>query len=250
MDVNPQSKQVFKKLQTWIDACDKHSECKQPHGQLFDLPKRLLDLSDFETGKVKLVETKNLDSREISYIALSHRWGPRDRPPLCSTKVNIKSHEQNGILLKDLPKNFRDTALVCHELDIDYLWIDCLCILQGPGGDFDTEMESIETTYANAYCVIAACNAKGAYDGFLKDRLPIQYVRLPPQKESTPELVMCENPDNFERDVIQSGLSQRGWVFQEHALARRTLFFTDKQVYFECGNGIWCETLTRLKKYV
>lgn len=237
-------------MERWIDTCDTHDQCKQPDDQVYDLPSRLLDLSNFtKERKIRVVETKGFVPKEISYIALSHRWGPRDKPPLCSTKNNIDNHKK-GIPLENLPKNFLDAALVCVKLDIEYLWIDCLCIIQGPGGDFDAEMEKIETTYANSDCVIAACSADGAYDGFLKDRKPIKYVRLPAQNESTPELFMCENLDNFQRDVMQSGLNQRGWVFQEHALARRTLFFTDRQVYFECGYGIWCETLTHLKKYV
>jgi hypothetical protein len=43
-------------------------------------------------------------------------------------------------------------------------------------------------------------------------------------------------------------LNKRGWVLQERALARRTIYFTARQTYWECGCGVRCETLTRLHK--
>jgi hypothetical protein len=56
--------------------------------------------------------------------------------------------------------------------------------------------------------------------------------------------------DDFYGDVEQGELNKRGWVFQERALARRTIYFTEKQTYWECGQGVRCETLARAKKYV
>lgn len=188
-----------------------------------------------------------MQADQTPYIALSHRWGPRDKVPLCSYSSNIDEHKR-GIPLSKLPKNFSDAARVCIELNIFYLWIDCLCIIQGKDGDFGDEKEKIEATYANAECVIAACSSESSWDGFLGARTPFEYVRLPTRDRSKSDLFMCENPDSFQRDVVHSGLEKRGWVFQEHALARKTLFFTNRQVYFECGKGIWCETLTQLEK--
>jgi hypothetical protein len=43
-------------------------------------------------------------------------------------------------------------------------------------------------------------------------------------------------------------LNKRGWVFQERALSRRTMYFTKTQVYWECGKGVQCETLTKMSK--
>jgi hypothetical protein len=37
---------------------------------------------------------------------------------------------------------------------------------------------------------------------------------------------------------------------QERALSRRTMHFTETQTYWECGEGVWCETFTKTKKYV
>jgi hypothetical protein len=61
---------------------------------------------------------------------------------------------------------------------------------------------------------------------------------------------ICENIDDFDRHVLNGHLNKRGWVLQEHALAHRTIFFTEHQTYFECGDGVRCETLTKMSKYV
>jgi hypothetical protein len=59
---------------------------------------------------------------------------------------------------------------------------------------------------------------------------------------------VCQNIDNFKDHVLNGELNSRGWVLQEHALARRTLFFTEHQTYFECSSGVRCETSTKLSK--
>ena len=61
---------------------------------------------------------------------------------------------------------------------------------------------------------------------------------------------VCEAIDDFYRDVDQGELNQRGWVLQERALSRRTIYFTETQSYWECGGGVRCETMTKMKKYV
>jgi hypothetical protein len=59
---------------------------------------------------------------------------------------------------------------------------------------------------------------------------------------------VCESIDNFKEHVLDGALNRRGWVLQEHALARRTVFFTTHQTYFECGRGVRCETMTKMSK--
>ncbi|KAI4961385.1 hypothetical protein J4E86_000413 [Alternaria arbusti] len=116
----------------------------------------------------------------------------------------------------------------------------------GPQGDFMTEAKRMEEVYSGAYCVVAASCATDHYDGFLKPRSRRDCVRLCGQSKGQPPFYLCQNIDNFKDHVLDGELHQRGWVLQEHALARRTLFFTEHQTYFECGNGVRCETSTKL----
>jgi hypothetical protein len=57
-----------------------------------------------------------------------------------------------------------------------------------------------------------------------------------------------ETIDDFQNHVLDGPLGGRGWVLQEHALARRTIYYTDYQCYFECGDGVRCETMTKMTK--
>jgi hypothetical protein len=54
--------------------------------------------------------------------------------------------------------------------------------------------------------------------------------------------------NDFKTHVLEGRLNKRRWVLQERALAHRTIFFTDRQTYWECGEGVKCETLTKMDK--
>ena len=83
-----------------------------------------------------------------------------------------------------------------------------------------------------AYCVIAASGAKGQADGFLRpsERNKEAVVRL---RSSGMGGGLWVGPfrDDFDAQVLQNPLSKRGWVLQERALARRTIYFTGWQTY-------------------
>lgn len=232
----------FEILRQWLRDCDEHHEDCVPRGSSgLLLPTRLIDVGDKCSPVVKLYETQQPDN--MKYLALSHPWG--DPPHFCTYPENIEKHK-HGIPLRNVPKTFRDAIIVTRMLGFQYLWIDSLCIIQGPQGDFDSERKWMEDVFSRAYCVLAASSAKGQVDGFLN---PVQQrnsvaIRQP---EKDPVYV-CEFIDNFDEDVIKSRLNQRGWVLQERVLARRTIYFSSKQTYWECGGGIRCESMTKMKK--
>lgn len=127
-----------------------------------------------------------------------------------------------------------------------YLWIDSICIVNGPDGDFNSEAKRMEDVFGGAYCVLAASSAQGQSDGFLKGRRQRHSIMLP-QQERAPVFV-CDYIDDHNQDVLESPLYLRDWTLQERAMARRTIYLTDRQAYFECGEGVRCETMTRMHK--
>lgn len=130
-----------------------------------------------------------------------------------------------------------------------YLWIDSICIIQaGKNADFEQEATRMEEVYSGARCVIAASRASGHASGFLKDRIKRDYVALRREIDSESPFYICQAIDNFKEHVLEGALNRRGWVLQEHALARRTIFFDEHQTYWECGHGVRCETMTTLHK--
>lgn len=238
-------------VRRWLDDCDKkHGESCMPskrvvsrtEGSPKKIPTRLVDVGD--TGDtVRLLETGDLDT--VEWIALSHQWG-EGKPHYSTTRQNLADHIA-GVKLEDLPATFKDAARVTRALGHRYLWIDSLCIIQGDGGDFQQEAKNMEVYYSGAYCVIAASCASSHYAGFLHERKKRDYVALRREVDQAP-FYISQNIDDFKCDVLNGALNRRGWVLQEHALARRTIFFAENQTYWECGHGVRCETLTKLKK--
>jgi len=179
----------------------------------------------------------------LQYIALSHPWGPGPEY-FCTDRKNINEYEVN-ISFEKLPKTFRNAVTATRKLGLQYLWIDSLCIIQGDDGDFAQEALRMEDVYSSAYCTLAASSAKNPNDGFLVPRKDNKFLTF--HMNGFPVYV-SRFMDDFEKHVLQGPLSKRGWVMQERALARRTIFFTDRQTYFECGEGVRCETLAKMEK--
>jgi hypothetical protein len=147
-----------------------------------------------------------------------------------------------------LPDAFRDAVVTTRALGLRYLWIDSICIIQGENGDFGREWKRMEDVFSDAYCVVEATCAAGPWDGFLKkDRPQRDYLTLLRESHSSP-IYVCRYLDDFYREVLQADMNKRGWVLQERALARRTIYFARQQTFFECGAGVRCETLTRMSK--
>ena len=237
----------YQLLRSWLRHCDEnhgdfgcHIESETP------LPTRVIDVGDED--ELRLVCTGPSDRGR--YLALSHRWGtPSDeeRRRNCTFADNLEERCRR-ISLAKLGKTFQDAVQVTRTLGERYLWIDSLCIIQDDSEDWVRESRGMEAIFSSAYCIIAATAAEGTYSGFLNEPPPTRSVTL--YTPSGDPLHLCATVDDFGGDVEDMGLSRRGWVLQERALARRTIHFSASQTYWECGRGIHCETLSLLNRYV
>lgn len=246
----------FETLRAWLKDCDDNHERCKPHDTYQkrgkSLPTRLLDLETGNESVIKLVPKKDLEhtnSGNIIYVAFSHPWGKKEEHSyFCTYASNLKEHMQGGIDISRLPNTFKDAVTITRKLKARYLWIDSLCIVQGDDGDFKSEAERMESVFSSAYCVISASSAVGTNSLVLKPRPDRQFITFRGKCGQQRPLYICEAWDNFQEDVLDGPLCKRGWVLQERALARRTIFFTAKQAYWECGEGIRCETLAKMVK--
>lgn len=236
-------------IQHWLKDCDTSHTCRvTTDDERFELrsgkrlPTRLIDVGIQGDETVALRETGPEYSGD--WVALSHSWG---RSHFCTTRGNIQQHVA-GLRIEDLPATFRDAVIVTRALGARYLFIDAMCIVHGSDGDTQTEFLRIGDIFRGAYCVIAANNATDHFSGFLKPRKPRDFVRLHQQDQNKGPFFICQNIDDFKGDVLDSALHRRAWILQEHALARRTIFFTKHQTYFECGGLVRCETSTEMSK--
>ena len=242
--LKPGSQAHFKLLKQWLEECDSnHKACCTEEARSFSMPTRVLEVHD-NSLRLRVSASVTPDR----YVAFSHCWGvvePTKR--FCTTKANFDELHR-AIDLDQLPRNFQDAVTVTRGLGIRYIWIDSLCIVQDDTEDWYQESARMERVFSNAYCTVAASSAKSSIDGFLSRPQKRNHMKL--SSPGNEDLFVCYDIDNFRQDVELSPLSQRGWVLQERALSRRSIYYTNTQVYWECGEGVRCETLSRLRKYV
>jgi hypothetical protein len=229
-------------MRQWLKNCDdNHQKFKCQPKSTF-VPTRLIDVGRDRSEIVRLYETKKTDS--FKYIAVSHPWGKKP-PYFCTFRKDVEKHKQ-GINVADLTLTFRHAVETTRQLGLQYLWIDSICIIQGPDGDFEQEAEHMENVFSSAYCVLAASSAEGQSDGFLNKRDSREFVTF--KRDGQGLFYICRFIDDFNEHVLDGPLSKRGWVMQERVLAHRTIYFTNKQTYWECGEAVRCETLTKMEK--
>lgn len=181
----------------------------------------------------------------LSTLSPSRKRG--DPPHFCTYTWNIGKY-LSSIDFSKLPTTFQHAVPVTRTLGLRNLWIDSICIIQGPDGDFNQQATRMEQVFSQAYCVLAASSARGQWDGFLKTPQTRKYINVHPDSGCQSPVCICEFMDDFDQHVLQSNLNKRGWVLQERALARRTIYSTDKQTYWECGQSVRCETMTKMHK--
>jgi hypothetical protein len=203
---------------------------------------------------VSVDKANNLD--DIRYAALSHCWG-LSKPII--TETTSLDERKTGIHFSTLPKTFQDAVTKARKLNIHYLWIDSLCILQDSTEDWAREAERMATVYANATLTIAADASPDVHGGLF----------VHGEGRSAPVSVSCRELDGAQTQVYvrpqgirrvanevshtyrnrgRSKLSTRGWTLQERLLSRRTLHYTETEMAWECSSCLRCEcTLTAEK---
>ncbi|RSM08694.1 hypothetical protein CDV31_008036 [Fusarium ambrosium] len=197
----------------------------------------------------------NKDSQEVilchtgdqyaEYAALSHCWG--SSRPFMLTSDNLHSL-RSGIPTTVLPKSFQDALWLTSQLQIPYLWIDSLCILQDDPNDWIHESSRMSEVYGNASLTIAACRAKDSSQGFLGPRTVYEKINLPFHVNGiSSEVFACASPLKYVGessriiDLEDEPLSGRAWTLQERYLSPRILHFTRSQTYFEHGSCFLAE---------
>ena len=130
---------------------------------------------------------------------------------------------------------------VARFLEIHYVWIDSLCIVQDDLDDWRKESALMGNVYGNATVNVAATHAKDGSGGLFIDRdvskVPRNLVQLP-----RGEFHEVLDPDFYERCLTNAPLASRAWTFQERYLAQRTIHFSSEQIFCECTEHTVCES--------
>jgi len=123
-----------------------------------NLPTRVLDVATNQD----MVFLRETAGQKGKYLALSHSWGSTHRLTLTSANLAVL---KGGILLSDIPKTFQDAVQIARELNIAYLWIDSLCIIQDDTTDWEVEASHMGDVYAGSYLTVAALGSKDDSSG-------------------------------------------------------------------------------------
>jgi hypothetical protein len=223
------------RLHRWLQECSDHCQCSKEESR--NLPTRVLELSGTCTSPmVHLTET---NGRRDRYIALSHCWGSVERRPLRTTHSNLAVHLDN-IPFEWMPKTFQDAVVLTLGLEIRYLWIDSLCIIQDDTVDWHSEAKNMANVYHNATLVVAASGAADSTEGlFVTERPHLRTWKLPyilsGVTQGTFNLALL--PKRVEKVQIEGGpLEVRAWAFQERYLARKIVSFMPDTIYWKCSS--------------
>jgi hypothetical protein len=170
-------------MTAWMQNCTtRHTRCqRQDHNQRPTWrPARLIFVGKDNSTPLQLCKGSSL-SPDVKYMTLSHRW-PKESVFKLLTG-NLEDLER-VVPVGALPKNFCDAILLTCFLDVEYLWIDSLCIIQDSKSDWDTEAATMGDVYAHSFCNIAGTASQNVAQGLFVSRDPkaLQLIEIKFQK--------------------------------------------------------------------
>lgn len=237
-------------LSSWLSQCrDNHEACSDPPD--VTLPTRVISVGSETTLPRLYVPEKGTRGQ---YAALSHCWG--GDIPLKTLTANIEEH-QHGIPEDRLPKTFLDAVHIARTLQIPFLWIDSLCIIQDDHEDWARESGRMGSYYSGTTLTIAADCAANSSEGCFKERTQgawdfarIErsrfglkndvYLRVTPEKylHGVGHCFWPASPSDFDN---RNPLNTRAWTLQETFLSKRIVHFTHGEMVWDCQKVTACE---------
>lgn len=207
-------------------------------------PRRLLQLS---ASGVKLLDNVIVDH----WACLSYCWGSiPSEVKLTSQNLDIYRH---GIPFDALPNLYQDTIKVCKWLDVHYLWIDALCIIQDRKDDWIEQAADMAQIYAHGVFTIAAEEASDP----LSNMLSLVYESFPWSPVRGFDSTYVRQTESSLTDLTRKGegvevaqkpeqpriLNTRAWTYQEIELSPRVIRFRREEIIWEC-----CKNKSRSSK--
>ncbi|KAL8299375.1 hypothetical protein RB593_009323 [Gaeumannomyces tritici] len=234
-------------IKGWLQDCSTNhgARCKdggQAASAAEEMPMVFIDVG----GDCLVIST----SRE-RYFALSYVWGNVD---MCKTvKANFELRQQHQSLSDvPFPKTIRDAMRLVESVGERYLWVDAICMVQDDQEQMSRDIPKMNIVYGQAFATIVTLHGDSAEAGLPGvspgTRRP-QHIELIRASKGSPNLDYDPDEGSGEVDTLGITLSPwpldlhldvakwntRGWIFQEHLLSRRCLFFTRDTVYFQCA---------------
>jgi hypothetical protein len=145
----------------------------------------------------------------------------------------------DAIPTSTLPKTFIDAVEVAKYLNVRYLWIDSLCIIQDSEEDWKEQATLMGRVYQEALCNIGATGSTDSHGGLFQDRDPESvhtcYITYGGQ------MFQLIHNEVWRCGIDEAPLNKRAWVVQERVLCQRMLHFGHDQIFWECNEAVACE---------
>ena len=232
-------------MKEWLHKCNsEHPDCKPEASKL---PKRLVSLGSSTEPRLRLVSTESLNSESIQYTTLSYCWGSCGVPGK-TTKFNEASYLQ-AIPIEGLRTTIRDALMLSRSLNIPYLWVDALCIVQGDDDDWRAQVTNMSDIYYGSALTIAASDAEDSTGGFFAHPSATRSYDTTAEsrnffvvESSSSDLLVHVEWRRSISDGMSSILHTMGWTLQELALSHRTISFTQSSLHWRCRCAYWTES--------
>jgi hypothetical protein len=200
--------------------------CKAGHGGSCGVKRPFL-VQDFQVIQCSTRRIVPLPENQ-RYAALSYPWGPAEAAPEFMRKIPAST-----------PRVIEDAIICTEKIGLNYLWVDRLCINQANSKSKHEIIHSMDKIYHNATVTIIDAAGIGPRFG-----LPgVSQTERQTQASIYFNKQKFISISNARQDVMSSKWAKRGWTYQEGLLARRRLVFTRSQVYFQCLDSYFCESV-------
>jgi hypothetical protein len=210
---------AIEQIKMWLETCEReHYGCKQQgalqHSEIGP-PFRLIDIGSSTDANVHLTYSSDR-TRDLKYITLSHRWTDDTR------ETQLFRSEEGAFFscmpVRDWPPLFQDTISIARMLDIQYIWIDSLCIVQDSDEDKAVQLQLMDKIYANGVVNLAAITSIEAPTRLCSLRASRKPLELAPcvlsrrvsTSDTSLQYFLCWRPDDFTNSVDGSALYKRG----------------------------------------
>ena len=133
-------------------------------------------------------------------------------------------------------------------LEIKYVWIDSLCIIQDSIGDWKAEASTMSNVYSHGILNLSATSPHSAIKGLIacrnSDLRPLWIEAQDMTGDLSPFLV-CHTP-YWKYAIDEAPVNRRGRVLQERVLSRRIVHFTANGLGWECNKHAEVDRATEL----
>jgi hypothetical protein len=221
-----------------------YEDCTSGHGEKCSLPKYFQYLPPCQPEYfVDIIDNCLVPApSNVSYAALSYVWGGIK---MFSTEShNVLDLQKPGAfedpnIMPHLPKTVRQAMYLTKTLNIRYLWVDALCIVQDNNQTVYRHLPQMGSIYAHASIVIISidgdnasfglCGLRGAPEALTRQ---VKQSIIPFGKRSI--VTRHDMGREFLTGESTKPYFGRGWTFQEFFFSRRRICFENDSVWFQC----------------